>query len=128
MWSSWWIPSVSLAWRYSSQSLVPYAPLRIVLSAATCVIEEGIRFKFDAWLNNQQHRSGKQSLYSRVKVSFRRAIRWGRKRKGIDDSFALGSAKNYTKRAERRLLLARAAFKAAEAELKAAERGMTIAR
>jgi len=109
--------------------------MRIVLSAATCIIEEGIRFKFDAWIN-QHHRRGKHTLYSRVKLTFRKAIQWGmrRKRKGTvpadesDDAFPYDAGMNDIQRAKRRLRIARAAYEAAAAELKAAERGMQYAR
>ena len=125
--SSWWLPSISLAWRFSSQSLIPYYP-RIVLSAATCVIEEGIRFKLDAWTNQRKWR-GSYSLRSRLKLAFRSAIRWRWRRKRkctrpADNGVTLDGAINDTMLAKRRLLLARAAFKAATEELRAAEIGM----
>ena len=135
MWSRWWIPSISLTWKVSSQSLVPYTPLRIVLSAATCIIEEGIRFKFDAWIN-QQHRRGKHTLYSRVKFTFRKVIQWGKRRKKNgtvpadegDDVFPYDAEMNDIQRAKRRLRIARAAYESAATELKAAEKGMQYAR
>ena len=125
---SWWFPSISLAWRFSSQSLIPYASL-VVLSAATSIIEEGIRLRFDASID-QKHLRGRQTLYSRIKLTIRR-IRWRRKKKKEHlngNGFAFNAAMKDTKLAKRRLLLARAAFKSAEAELRAAERGMRHAR
>jgi hypothetical protein len=98
----------------------------VVLSAATSIIEEGIRLRFDAWID-QKHLRGRQTLYSRIKVTIRRVIRWRRKKKEEQlngNGFAFNAAMKDTKLAKRRLLLARAAFKSAEAELRAAERGM----
>lgn len=125
MWSSWWLSSISLAWRFSSQSMIPYPPMRIVLSAVTCVIEEGISIKFNARAS-QRNRSGRCSIRSRLKVAFRSAIRWRRKRKWTrpDNGFTVDEAIIDKTLAKRRLLLAQAAFKAATEELRAAEIGM----
>ena len=45
-----------------------------------------------------------------------------------DDDFALDAGMNNIQRAKRRLHIARAAYEAAAAELRAAERGMQLAR
>ncbi len=109
--------------------------MRIAISAASCLIDEGIRVKVDTWIN-QQHRKGRKTLCSRLKLTFKKAIRWRKSRKRRETQSAVASLNEWacgeqydagmsdTKLAKRRLRAARVAFEAAAEELKAAERGM----
>ena len=129
--ANWWITLASFGFRLASRILIRHGPFRLLFSLATSLVREGVKVKVDTWVNEKRLR-GKAKFLSGMKLTFKRTIRWAKKKKSnptpqaetMHDFVALDAGLKYKELAERRLRVAREAFEAAAVELKAADRGL----
>jgi hypothetical protein len=125
----------SLAVQYYTQN-----PARVMMSVATLVCREGIKFKVNAWINKKWKKK-KSRLNNGLKLSLSKTIKWSKMKlskkrhtgglKTIeidDDEVAINAAIKFQTLAEKRLKLARESYEAAALELREAERWLEEAK
>jgi hypothetical protein len=111
-----------LAVRYYAQS-----PARTILSVATVICREGVKFKVNAWVNKKWQKR-KAKISNSLKLTLSRTFKWPKRKRRWkrsrheDESVAIEAALKFQTLAKRRLEAARSAFKNAEMELHEAER------
>lgn len=117
-----------LAMRYYAQS-----PARTMLSVATVICREGVKFKVNAWINKRWQKR-KTKISNTLKLTLPRTLKWPKRRwkrcrqttkcisrANPDEPVAIEAALKFQTLAERRLEAAMHAFKNAEMELREAE-------
>jgi hypothetical protein len=109
-----------MAVRYYAQS-----PARTMLSVATVICREGVKFKVNAWVNKKWQKR-KAKISNSLKLTLSRTFKWPKRRwkrgRHEDESVAIEAALKFQTLAKRRLEAARSAFTNAEMELHEAER------